>query len=71
METAVRIAKIQEQLVERNKSKYPKSAYASRSYTAAGSKPEPKPQFNAPSHLTKERQKRDFCKANNLCIYYS
>jgi hypothetical protein len=71
METAVRIAKVREQLMERGKFKYNKPQYASKGYANNAPSLDNKPQAFVPTQFSKERQKRDFCKANNLCFYCS
>lgn len=70
MERAVMLAKVQQHLWEKGRlkfSKYPSTQRASSSQT---SKYESK-QNGPTSTWSKERQKRDFCKANNLCFYCS
>jgi hypothetical protein len=71
METVVRIAKVQEQLANKGKGKYQKQQYPPRSYSNNTARNDPKPMTLMPSRLSKERQKRDYCKANNLCFYFS
>jgi hypothetical protein len=71
METAVRIAKVQEQLADKGKGKYQKQQYPPRSYSTNTARTDPKPMTLMPSQLSNERQKRDYCKANNLCFYCS
>jgi hypothetical protein len=69
MERAVMIARVQQQLLERQKYK-PHRQYQSQKYSNTGgfAKQDNK-QFSLPYTMSKERQKRDYCKANNLCFY--
>jgi hypothetical protein len=71
MERSVMLAKIQQQLLDKTKSKAYKS-YQTQKYTRyyPAARPESK-QLALPSTLTKERQKSDYCKTNNLCYYCS
>jgi hypothetical protein len=71
METAVRIAKVQEQLLDKGKLRYTKQQYPPKTYPNSVPKLDSKVQATAPTQLSKERQKRDFCRANNLCFYCS
>jgi hypothetical protein len=65
MERAVMLAKVQQQLAERTKSKFPRGPFTNRQGSSTV-RPDQK-LVPAPSTLSKERQKREFCKANNLC----
>jgi hypothetical protein len=67
MERAVMLAKIQQQLQEKGKSKYKKGSTTQKYLNTTASKVEHKQQSSI-SPYTKERQKRDYCKAN-LCFY--
>jgi hypothetical protein len=67
MERAVLLAKIQQQLQERGKPKYQRTIPSQKYLTASTHKIEPK-QESAVSPYSKERHKRDYCKANNLCF---
>ncbi|XP_072147882.1 uncharacterized protein [Setaria viridis] len=68
METAVRIAKVQEQLLDRQK--FRPNKFQTVYKGSVTSKLDQKP-LTPISPFSKERQKRDFCKANNLCFYCS
>jgi hypothetical protein len=68
MERAVMLDKIQQQLQGRGKPKYQRTIPSQKYLTASTHKTEPKQQ-SAVSPYSKERQKRDYCKANNLCFY--
>nr|TKW10308.1 hypothetical protein SEVIR_6G154900v2 [Setaria viridis] len=71
METTVRIAKVQEQLLDRGKFRHQKFNSTSRGYLNTIAKYDQKPPLAIPSQLNKERQKRDFYKAHNVCFYCS
>lgn len=71
METTVRITKVQEQLLDRGKFRHQKFNSSSRGYLNTTAKYDQKPPPAIPSQLSKERQKRDFSKAHNLCFYCS
>ena len=61
------LAKIQEQIQDRHKGKL-LSASSSKSVFSSSTKSEPK-QTSGGSTLSKERQLRDYYRANNLCFY--
>lgn len=68
MERAVMLAKIQQRIQEKSKAQMSKTFSTTRSNSAytprlEQSKTSPTPQ------LSKERQLRDYCRANNLCFY--
>jgi len=68
MEKAVMLAKMQQIIQEKYRSAGPKSAPSTR-YTPSTT---PKPEYKstpATPQLSKERQLRDYCRANNLCFY--
>jgi hypothetical protein len=68
MEKAVMLAKMQQTIQEKYRSAGPKSAHSTR-YTISTT---PKPEYKstpATPQLSKERQLRDYCRANNLCFY--
>lgn len=69
MERGVMLAKVQQQLWERGKLKfYKKNPVTQKS--AAGQSGKAEVKQSTPNHTwSKERQKRDYCKANNLCFY--
>lgn len=69
MEQAVHIAKIQEALFDRPQFKYSKPAFPHKAQFGISGRPEVKMSSTFNSPLTKERQKRDYCRANNLCFY--
>ena len=69
MEKAVMLAKMQQIIQEKYRSAGPKSAPSTR-YTPSTT---PKPEYKstpATPQLSKERQLRDYSRANNLCFYY-
>jgi hypothetical protein len=68
MERAVMLAKIQQQSQEKGKSKYQRGSTAQKYLNTSASKSEHKQQSTI-SPYSKERQKRDYCKTNNLCFY--
>jgi hypothetical protein len=68
MERAIMLAKIQQQIQEKSRSRPPRSYTGNRLTAIAHQKAETiKPNFV--SQLPRERQLRDFCRANNLCFY--
>lgn len=67
MERAIMLAKIQEKIQEKGKSKL---VYGKADNKAAGSfGKQDQRATNSSSHLGKERHMRDYCRANNLCFY--
>jgi hypothetical protein len=54
METAVRISKVQEQLMERGKFKYNKPQYASKGYANNAPRLDNKPQASVPTQLVRK-----------------
>jgi len=64
---ATQLAKLQQQVLERNKGRSSKP-YGSNKYTAGSSKVESKPPFQKPN-LWKERKVWEYRKANDLCFY--
>lgn len=70
MEHVVRIANIQETLLEKSKFRFPKQT-TFKTMAQTQTKWDTK-SFSPPgSSLSKERQKRDYCRAHNLCFYCS
>lgn len=68
MERAVMLAKMQQQIQEKGKVKYQKQNVGWEGTQSAAPKIDNK-YLNFTSHLGKERQPRDYCKAHNLCFY--
>jgi hypothetical protein len=71
MEHAIRIAKVQEQLIDRQKFRGHRQISGPKNYGGTLSKYEQKSAPPVSSLLSKQRQKREYCKANNLCFYCS
>jgi hypothetical protein len=69
MERAVRLAKIQETIQEKAKSKGSRGLVNSKQAPMLTGKWEPRAQGVIPAAMTKERQLRDFCRANSLCYF--
>jgi hypothetical protein len=68
MERVVMLAKIQQQIQEKSKGRGQRQYSNNKLLTGTSQKPEfSKPPFV--SQLPRERQLRDFCRANNLCFY--
>lgn len=68
MERDVMLAKIQQQVQERSKTKLSKNFSASRASSISSARSEIS-KTPSPPQLSKERQLRDFCRANNLCFF--
>lgn len=70
MERAVMLAKLQKQIQQNRKGRHAKSFGTAKFTSSNGVKSDPiKPPFTP--QLFKERQLRDFCIANNLCLLKS
>jgi len=61
---AIMLAKLQERVMEKGKDKFQKSQLSQKAPTTSK-------QTSQTSPLWKERQKRDYCKANGLCYWCS
>lgn len=70
-QTNVRIAKIQETLMDKHKFRFSCSLASFRSQLSNPSKSNNRINSPPSSVLSKERQKRDYRRANNLCFYCS
>lgn len=68
MERAIMLAKIQQTIQEKAKSKMLKHNGGSRHPYLGQQKPEVKP-YNSTPPVSKERQLRDYCRAKNLCFF--
>ncbi|RLN03399.1 uncharacterized protein C2845_PM13G02930 [Panicum miliaceum] len=68
MERAVMLAKIQEQIQERNKGRFQKPVASLKVGSSINSRTEPQAVQGGVA-LSKERQLRDYCRANNLCFF--
>lgn len=62
------LAKVQQTLLDKGKVKIPKANSSQKPFRYNATKTDIK-QSSPPMPMSKERQKRDFCKANNLCFY--
>lgn len=68
MERAIMLAKIQQHMQEKCKGKSVRS-FASTKYSTQGSVKSDTGKSTITTQLPKERQLRDYCRANNLCFY--
>lgn len=68
MERAVMLAKMQQHIQDKGKSKFQKGSSGNRTFQSSSSKPDTKTSGFS-SHLGRERNLRDYCRANNLCYY--
>lgn len=62
------LAKMQQQILDKGKSKFQKYVVAGKPTSYSTTKAENKTSTFV-SHLGKERELRDYCRANNLCFY--
>lgn len=68
MERAIMVARVQQNLLEKGRTRFSRVGGTQKFWGSTSGKVETKTQTPAPQ-VSKERQKRDYCKANNLCYY--